>query len=455
METNSTEYFHHLQVRVLSGLLNPNGENPTSILNDFHKNVTPETFVDPLFSELCRAAKDLFKRTGDCDPVVLISEISTKQAQFRHPDVQAGISVVFEAVDAHSVNSVTLSRYLPILNKAALAKYLPIAQKELEKAVKAGTSYEEAYAKFVAPVVERYKYKAHNRFDVSKEVEDVRQKVEGFKNSELKLDRVVPTGFTAVDLAMRGGMRPSQLIIIGARPATGKTTMALNFVTNIIDSTDKHVVFVSLEQTSDQLVEKIVSIKARCLFPKTARELKIANMRGGIERLEEASKTFPFDRIHIIEKTENVDTLSLTVKELCQKHNVAAVVVDYLQLIPSAAGERSRYESITKISNKLKVLAKDIGAPVVCLAQLSRGTDNEKRNPRLADLRDSGAIEQDADIGILLYNDMNATDEEIAISNSRTVHFDIQKNRNGGLHNVKMRFFPSESRFQENQQATN
>lgn len=445
----SQEYIHHLQVRVLAGLLNPNGENPVSVLSEFHRNVFPETFVEPLFSEVCRAAKDLFNRTGDCDPVVLLSEISTKQAQFRHPDARGAASIIFEATDAYNVNSVTLSRYLPILNNAALAKHLPIAQKDVESAVSRGESYEEAYAKYVTPVVERYKYKAHTRFDVSIEVDEMLKKVEGFKSLEIRHEQVIPTGFKGVDNALRGGMRPSQLIIIGARPATGKTTMALNIAANVIDDTKgKHVVFVSLEQTADQLIEKIVSLEAGCQFPKTRIELEMARQLGAIGKIEEAAKSFPFERLHVVEKTDNVDTLCSAVNELCQKHSVACVVIDYLQLIP-LHGDRSRYEGITKISNKLKVLAKDANVPIVCLAQLSRNNDTEGRTPRLSDLRDSGSIEQDADVAALLYNSTNETEEEVQISSFRTVNFDIQKNRNGRISCVKMAFEPDKSKFRE------
>lgn len=440
------EYLRQIQLRVLAGLLRLDSDS--TLLAEFHKNVFPETFVEPLYSEICRAAKDLYSRTGDCDPIVLLSEISTKTAQFRHGDVEGAVSILFELTRANSLDSVSLSTYLPILQQAAMAKYLPLAQKDLEKDLQQGISYDEAYNRRIKPVVERYKYQAHTRYDVDSEVEVVKQKVEGFKRSEIKLEQVVPTGFPSVDYAMRGGMRPSQLIIVGARPATGKTTMALNVTTNVLEKTNKHVVFVSLEQTADQLVEKIVSIKAGHQFPKTKTELERAAAAGAIKLIEEATNSFPFSRLHVVEKTENIETLCTTIKELCQKHDVAAVVIDYLQLIP-AFGERSRYEGITKISNKLKVLAKDADIPVVCLAQLSRNSDNENRTPRMADLRDSGSIEQDADIGILLYNDPSTTEEEQALSGRRTVNFDIQKNRNGALRNVKLLFMPDKSTFRE------
>ena len=444
------EYLHQLQLRILSGLLNKDGD--MSMLEEFHKNVAPETFLDSTFSDICRAAKDLYSRTGDCDPVTLLSDISTKTAQFRAASTERGTSILLEASRAVWADSVSLSQHLPILQRAALAKYLPMAQKALEQDVLNGTDYQDAYAKHVAPVIEKYSYKAYTRFDVDTEVAELKQKVEGFKQSKITLERVVPTGFKGIDFAMRGGMRPSQLIIVGARPATGKTTMALNIATNIIDSTKRHVVFVSLEQTSDQLVEKIVSIKSQVQFPKTETELEIVKRLGGIEKIDRVVKTFPFDLLHVVERTENVDNLYNTVKELCRKHDVAAVVIDYLQLIPTHSGQ-SRYEGITKISNKLKVLAKDADVPIVCLAQLSRSSDNENRTPRMADLRDSGSIEQDADIGILLYNDNSGTQEEFQIGGRRYVRFDIQKNRNGSLENVKLEFHPAKSTFFEITQA--
>lgn len=446
---NSEAYMRDLQLRVLAGLLETEGTSK-STLRDFHETVFPETFVEPIFSEICRAAKQLYARTGGCDPIVLMSEIDRHSANFSHIDVRDAVSIVFDASKLFNVDSVTLSTYLPILNRAALAKALPLAQKELEGAVLAGTPYEDAYSKFVAPVVERFASKAHERFDVRRVVGEMRSRVEGFARNEIVDDRFVPTGFTALDGTLRGGMRPSQLIIVGARPATGKTTIALNMAANVIESSkDGHVVFVSLEQTADQLVEKIVSRKAGTIFPKTKIELERVRMSGGVSKLEEAAGKFDFSRFHVVEKTEDVEALSASVGEICARHKVAAVFVDYLQLIPSRPGERSRYEAITRISNRLKVLAKDASVPIVCLAQLSRSSENDNRDPRLSDLRDSGAIEQDADVGILLYNDRGESDDELSLSKSRAVNLDVQKNRNGGLTKIRMRFTPAESRFSE------
>lgn len=452
-DRTSAEYLRQLQLRVVAGLLNPNGENNPATLAEFHRCVSENIFIDPVFVEVVKAAKNLYQRTNDCDPVVLMSEISTKTGQIREETLRSMLSIVLEASDALNVNSVSLSRYLPILASTALAARLPAAQKELQKAVLAGTPYEEAYDKFVRPVVDQGKAKTHERFNIDREVAVLKQKVDGFRHDRVSLDRTIPTGFRRIDGILRGGMRPSQLIILGARPATGKTTLALNIAANVLRKSDEnHVVFISLEQTTDQLVEKIVSETAACAFPKTETELAKVRITGGLDRIEQATASFPFSRLHVVEKTENVDTLAYTIRELCSKHHVALVVIDYLQLIPSRPGERSRYESVTAISNKLKAVAKDADTPVICLAQLSRGNENESRTPRLADLRDSGAIEQDADIAALLYNDTAEQQEEVEISNTRHVFFDIKKNRNGATSRILLEFHPSESAFKEHKQ---
>lgn len=443
----TAEYIRQLETSVLAGLLNRDDGTPASVRAQFHKNVHPDIFISTDCAAVCQMAKDLYNRTGDCDPVVLLSEISTKQPQFGRVDVMDGTNIVFAATRANRPDFVALTSHLPILQQAAFAKCLPVAQKEVEKAVSTGMDYTEAYKKHITPIVERFKNKNLEQFNIEAEVSVAKEKIEGFKKSVLKNERTVPTGFCNIDAAMRGGMRPSQLIIIGARPATGKTTMALNIAASVADA-GKHVVFVSLEQTADQLVEKIISLKAHCAFPKTNSELNSAKMKGHIAKLDEAANSFDFKKIHVVEKTDNIDTLCVSVNELCNQHDVGVVIIDYLQLIPSQS-DRSRYEGITKISNKLKMLAKDADVPIVCLAQLSRGSDTEKRDPRLADLRDSGSIEQDADIGILLYNDMTENKEEGVISYKRRVYFDIQKNRNGSIRKIAMDFIPTESTFVE------
>lgn len=442
-------FVQKLETYIFAGLLNrDHGFDHTRA--EFHRNVFPETFIDPIFSELCRAAKDLYQRTGDCDPAVLYTEISTKPGLFRHADLERATSIILEAIKADSVDSISLVRFLPLLRKASMMKRLPAAQKELEKAVASGMDYAEAHKTFVQPIVDSCSEQTVESFDVRDEMDVISEKIKEFKNNTITLERVVPTGYPLIDSCLRGGMRPTQLIIVGARPATGKTTLALNIAANIIDANNgKHVVFVSLEQSTDQLVEKIISIKAQCRFPKTQEELHAANIRGAIPRMEAVAHTFRFNKLHVVEKTDNVNSLATTVKSLCKRFPVGAVIIDYLQLVPSS-GEHSRYEAVTNISNNLKFLAKDADVPVVCLAQLSRNSDTDKRAPRLSDLRDSGSIEQDADIGILLYNNQNNMEEEQQITKNRKVVFDIQKNRNGECGAIEMKFTPEESTFTEN-----
>ena len=249
----------------------------------------------------------------------------------------------------------------------------------------------------------------------------------------------VQTGFEDLDRILGGGMLNCGLYVLAARPGCGKTAISLQ----IADNVAKHggVLFISLEMDSVQLTARRVS--RICKIPASKFLL------GGATKEEVELACIAMKRIYdnplYLNKTlrcgvSEIRTMARKVK------NLRLVVIDYLQLIKPNMRLRSRYEQITEISGELKVLARTLGVPVLCLAQLNRGTETRAdKKPMLSDLRDSGAIEQDADCVILLHRpDMYDEDEK---AESVQVKVNVAKNRHAGTGEIDMMMHLASGKF--------
>ena len=206
------------------------------------------------------------------------------------------------------------------------------------------------------------------------------------------------TGFTDLDHAITG-LNKSDLVIIGARPAMGKTSLALNMARNTAMMGRKKVLFFSLEMTKQQLAQRVLATEARVESTK----MRSGNITGDEwTRLATATSLLNNCELYFDDSSDmTVPEMKARIRRL---RDVDVVFVDYLQLMQSGQREENRVAEVTKITRSLKLMAKDLNIPVVVLAQLSRPTKgHESHRPQLSDLRESGSIEQDADIVIMLY----------------------------------------------------
>lgn len=212
----------------------------------------------------------------------------------------------------------------------------------------------------------------------------------------------IPTGFIDID-RRTSGLHSAELIILAARPAMGKSSFVLNIARNVAVNSKKNVAIFSLEMPGIQVANRLLSSEARISSDKIKKG-DIKDDEWG--KMSEAMAVLGQAGLYID------DTSSLTVSEIgarCRKlmleKGLDLVVVDYLQLINGSSKGGSRQQEISEISRMLKILANDLNIPIIALSQLSRASDKEKREPVLSDLRDSGAIEQDADIVMFLHRD--------------------------------------------------
>lgn len=248
----------------------------------------------------------------------------------------------------------------------------------------------------------------------------------------------IPTGISTLD-AVTSGLNRSDLIIVGARPGMGKTSFALNVARNVAMQQNRTVAFFNLEMSREQMVNRLLSSEARV----SSKKLRTGNLTP-----EEWGRISTASSVLCQAPILLDDTASITVTEMKARlrrvKDLGFVVVDYLQLMHTARKIDNRVQEVSEITRSLKIMAKELNVPVMVCAQLSRGTEKNGSNhrPALADLRESGSIEQDADQVLFLYRSEyyknekgDAPDGEPPVDTSEII---VAKNRHGELDTVQV-----------------
>jgi len=257
-----------------------------------------------------------------------------------------------------------------------------------------------------------------------------------------KLVTGVPTGFSDLD-KITSGLQKSDLIVLAARPSMGKTSLALNLAQNIGIHENLAVAVFSLEMSKEQLVLRMLCSEARVDNTRVRTghlgETDFPRLVNAASKIAEAP-IFIDDTAGI-----SVGEMKAKARRLHKDHPLSLIVVDYLQLMRSPEYAHSREQEISDISRSLKGLAKELSVPVIALSQLNRSVESrEKKRPQLSDLRESGAIEQDADIIMFIYRDEVYNPDSPDKGVSEVI---IGKHRNGPVGSIRLAFFPELTRF--------
>ncbi len=276
-----------------------------------------------------------------------------------------------------------------------------------------------------------------------KEVEDASGQAEGLTG--------VPTGFIDLD-RITSGWQPSDLVIVAARPGMGKTAMTLALAKNAADF-GKPVAFFSLEMSNVQLVKRLISLETEI----TGEKLKKGNLEDWEWQQLNAAVEKMSETPIFIDDTPGINIFELRAKcrRLKMQHDIQMIMIDYLQLMTAGVDNKSgnREQEISAISRALKGLAKELNVPVIALSQLSRAVETRggSKRPLLSDLRESGAIEQDADMVTFIYRPeyYQILEDEEGNSLKGIGEFIIAKHRNGALGTVKLRFTGELAKFSD------
>jgi len=275
-------------------------------------------------------------------------------------------------------------------------------------------------------------------------IEILRQKEDGLSG--------VPSGFTKLD-RVTSGWQKSDLVIVAARPGMGKTAFALSMARNIAISHETAIGFFSLEMSSEQLVSRLIASEAELSASKLRRgdlqDFEMVQLHEKIKQLSEA--------LIYIDDTPALTIFELRAKarRLVKNHNVGIIIIDYLQLMSAGGNAGNREQEISTISRSLKGIAKELKIPVIALSQVNRGVENRtgtgSKRPMLSDLRESGAIEQDADIVTFIYRPeyYKIYEWDNGDDSRSQAEIIIAKHRNGALENVRLKFTAEFAKFSD------
>ena len=340
--------------------------------------------------------------------------------------------------------SANVMEYVKIVRDKALLRSVAQAASEITAMVQEGTgtatdTLEAAEQRIFAI---RRGQSAKDMVPIRQVLPDVLDRLSEMSESDTHLPGL-STGLSAVDAKITG-LNKSDLLLLAARPGMGKTSFALNIALNVAKSTQKTVAVFSLEMSSEQRVTRLLSTEAL-----------VENVRLKTGSLRETDWQKIADAAMVLNRLDMRidDNPMLTVADMnakCRRlDNLGLVVIDYLQLMTSAGGKsgggESRQQVVSDISRMLKIMAKELDVPVICLRQLSRA--NEKRDdkrPMLSDLRESGAIEQDADIVMFLYRDDYYNEDSEKHNIAECI---VAKNRHGETGKVELRWMPEYTQF--------
>jgi replicative DNA helicase len=257
----------------------------------------------------------------------------------------------------------------------------------------------------------------------------------------------VETGFTDYD-QMTGGLHASELIVLAARPSMGKTALAMNIAEHVAMQENVATLFVSLEMSAIEMGDRLLCSAARVNSGRL-RNGTISNddRRKLVEKAAEMSQAplFVDDS-----PSRTMTEIAATARRLKRKEKLGLVVVDYLQLIEPDNPKDQRQEQVAKIARRLKGMARELCVPVICLSQLNRQTEQAKENkPRLSHLRESGAIEQDADVVMFVHRDeYYQTNEEDRARVAGEADLIVAKQRNGPIGDIKLTWLRDFTRFE-------
>lgn len=409
--------------------------------------IEPQDFYRRSHQIIFQAMIQLNDRNESIDLITLKAEIEKSNSL---EDI-GGLTYLTELSQA-SPSAASIAYYAKIVDdKATLRNLIQTASRIVTKGFEQDEDVQSIVDQAEKSILEVSEKRNSNGFQsiadvLNRTIENIDQLAQN--NEEIT---GLPTGYAALD-KMTAGLQKEELIILAARPAVGKTAFALNIAQNVGTKTDRSVAIFSLEMGAESLVNRMLcaegSIEASHLRTGQLSEEEWRNLIVAMGSLSNAS-------IYIDDTPGiKISEIRARCRKLAQeKGNLGLILIDYLQLI-EGTGRENRQQEVSEISRQLKKLAKELKVPVIALSQLSRGVEQRQdKRPVLSDIRESGSIEQDADIVAFLYRDdyyQREGDEEDGgeePQNNNVIEVIIEKNRSGARGTVELLFIKEYNKF--------
>lgn len=404
--------------------------------------LTPDDFYKPANKIVFKTMLSLLEKGEPIDATTMVSAL-TNQGDISNI---GGINYVVELVNS-TPTSKNVEHYAKLVKeKATLRKVIAELSESLSSAYQGDISINEIIEKTEKSILDISNQNVGNGFrnvadilDTHIQIVETRSQTDGFVTG-------LSTGFVGLD-KITTGLHEGNLIILAARPAMGKTALALNIAKHVATMERKPAVIFSLEMGAEELIERMVASEG--MIP--GYHLKTGNLSTDEwKRLVHAQSNL-YDVPIFVDDTAGIrisDIRSKARKLSQEMGGLGIIIIDYLQLITGSKRE-NRQQIVSEISRELKILAKDLRVPVIALSQLSRSVEQRQdKRPMLSDLRESGSIEQDADIVAFLYREAYYQKEQADSQEANNVtELILEKNRHGSLGTVKLYFHKEYTKF--------
>lgn len=400
-------------------------------------------FYKPVHNMLYRAILGLYEKSQPID-ILTVTNALKEAGQLETVGGATFLTTLIDKVPSAS----HIEHYAKLVKeKKVLRDLISTSTQITEDAFATQTDVEELLATIEGKILSISQHSISQKFfPVRDELKNAFERIEKLHNGEGGM-RGIPSGFTQLDNILSGFQR-SDLVIVGARPSVGKTSLVLDMARNAAIRAGKHVGIFSLEMSREQIIDRIIAAESavplwKLRTGKLNDENDFSLIQNGLDILSRAPL--------YIDDTPSPTVLQMRAmaRRLQAEHGLDMIIIDYLQLIQPRTGSDNIVAQITEISRGLKLLARELNVPVIALSQLSRATEQRDSGiPRLSDLRDSGSIEQDADVVMFIFRkDRNKVGLDPAEEN--TAELIIAKHRNGPLGTIPLKFDPELACFRQ------
>ncbi len=411
------------------------------VMHDLIEVINPSCFYVDKHRLIYTTMLELFAKSKPIDLLSLSSRLEERELL----DQVGGSSYLTEIVNGVP-SAANATHYGEIIQKKFLMRNLITAANTINQ-----MGYDESQdVEELLDQAEKKIFEVTNLMSTSSfvslgdELGEAFERLERLSKSEHEL-RGIHTGFTALDDKL-SGLQPSDLIILAARPSMGKTSLALDIARQTATKYNNSVCVFSLEMSSQQLVDRMLAAESQV----DAWKLRVGSVKGegDFGALRDALGRLSSAPIYIDDQPgSNILKMRSVARRIKRDKGLKLIVVDYLQLmLPSGRfkNSESMVQQVTEISRSLKILARELDVPVLALSQLSRAVESRGGRPRLSDLRDSGSIEQDADVVMFIHNEWKQNEDSDRPNISEIL---IEKHRNGPTGKVELYFDDAKASF--------
>jgi len=402
---------------------------PESI-NDIVDTIRPESFYSLKHRIIFKAMLTLYEKS---EPIDLVSLRSVLQTEKKLEQV-GGASYLSELTNLVPTAS-NIKYYAELISKkSALRKLIESADNILELGYNESETLDSILDQSEKIIFGLTNFTKKTYTNIKDTLSDAWDRFDKLNKSKEGI-RGVPTGFKDLD-SLLSGFQNSDLIILAARPSMGKTSLALDIARNVACRQKVATAIFSLEMSTQQLVDRIIAAESRVnswklRTGKVSADDEFSRIRDALDSLSQAP-IFIDD-----EPSNNITKMKAVARRLKAEHNLGLIIVDYLQLMTPQRSSDSMVQMVTEISRSLKGLARELDVPVIALSQLSRAVEQRGGRPRLSDLRDSGSIEQDADVVMFIHREDKYDDNS---ERKNIAEILVEKHRNGPVGKIDLYF---------------